>query len=204
MICLTTVRPRPVPSPCLVVNIGSKIKSSCSSRIPSPLSATSIWTRAPSRRVRTCNWPPSGMASRLLLMRLMKTCCNWSPSATTPGRSSPSSVINTTLRATSVGCVASRMRVSKAFRSMSSNCGRLADAAFEGALFEAQLFGHLPYASEHAVEARSEQADLVGRLRRDFGSEVAGLSFRHRQQQAIDWLVDDMAEKKVSHQGDSD
>src|SRR5262249_30424936 len=66
------------------------------------------------------------------------------------------------------------------------NLGRgLFDAVGEYALFEVQLLGHLPYATEHAVEARGEQADLVRRLRRDFGRQVARLGLRHRQQQAI-------------------
>ncbi len=68
--------PRPKCPSRLVVKLRSKIRCHSSGSMPQPLSSTSTITQPGSGRpVRTVNLPGSLMASRLLAMRLVHTCC---------------------------------------------------------------------------------------------------------------------------------
>ena len=93
--------PIPVPWPCfLVVKKGSNARSAISGAIPVPVSVTSMQRYAPGAmpaasssaalRMATVSVPPSGIASRALIARLM-TAFSSCAGSTVTGQRSPGS-----------------------------------------------------------------------------------------------------------------
>ena len=70
----TADRPNPAPWPgSLVVKNGSSTRRPTWAGIPTPVSSTRAITRLPYRVAERVSSPPSGMASRALKERLVKT-----------------------------------------------------------------------------------------------------------------------------------
>ena len=82
--------------------------------------------------------------------------------------------------------------------------GGFVNPVFEPSLLDIQLFGHLPYAAQHSIESGGEESDFVGRGLCNLDSQVACFGPGHRQQQAVDRFVHQMAEQKIGDQRDRD
>src|ERR1051325_202079 len=124
----TVASPRPVPFPtALVVKNGSNARWRVASSMPAPVSSTARQTNScadPGPSTSRCasliqeqlvssrNTPPSGMASRALLTRLIRICSMACPSAETSGKSSSAN--------TSISMLAGSTRRSTVARSVTS------------------------------------------------------------------------------------
>src|SRR5215813_9214630 len=72
---------------------------------------------------------------------------------------------------------------------------RLVHPIFQLTLLKVKLLGHLSYPTKHPIEARCQQTDLISHGWRRFCRKIAFFGLRHREQQAVDRLVDQVPEK---------